>query len=72
MPNRRPWTEDDIAKLKSMVSAGASAVRVSLALKRPIAAVKNRARDLGMPFRHDLELKRERGRLLGTTTRSGG
>jgi hypothetical protein len=50
---KRVWTPEEIEKLKNMAAAGASAVRVSLALKRPINAVKDRARDEGVPFPHD-------------------
>jgi hypothetical protein len=50
---KRVWTPEEIEKLKKMAAAGVSAVRVSLALKRPLSAVKDRAREQGVPFPHD-------------------
>lgn len=58
MGKKRVWTPEEIEQLKKMVAAGASAVRVSLALKRPTSSVKNRARDEGMPFPPDRVFKK--------------
>lgn len=58
MPKKRVWTSDEIELLKKMVAAGASAMRVSIALKRPTSAVKDRARDEGVPFPHDRVLNK--------------
>ena len=60
--NKRPWSEEDLERLKALVLAGASAVRASVALKRPLKVVKLRARKLGVPFQHDNELRKERQR----------
>jgi hypothetical protein len=46
----KEWTEDEIRKLKRLREIGASAVRASLALKRNKAAVRAKARELGIAF----------------------
>ena len=56
----RVWTEEEDERLKALILSGASAVRASAALKRPLTTVKLKARKMGMPFRHDRELKKER------------
>jgi len=66
MPKNQAWTDDDFVKLKELIGKGRSAQTVALALRRPVHSVKTRAREIGMPFRHDLDLKRERQRILGT------
>ena len=58
------WTEEDAERLKALISSGASAVRASAALKRPLTTVKLKARKMGMPFPHDRELKMQRQRML--------
>jgi Myb-like DNA-binding domain len=40
------WTEEEDRKLLDMVAAGKSWVRISAALKRPLVAVRDRARTL--------------------------
>lgn len=62
----RVWSEADQEKLKTMAQAGASAQRISVALKRPLSSVKHRARDMGIPFPHDIDLAKQRRRILGT------
>jgi hypothetical protein len=59
----RPWTEEDIAKLKRLQASGASAARASVALKRSRQYVKEKARALGVPFMTMRERrKRQAGR----------
>jgi hypothetical protein len=47
-----------------MVSSGASALRTSIALKRSLEMTKRKATELGVPFRTDAELRRERQLVL--------
>ncbi|QHO75984.1 hypothetical protein ACH79_28620 [Bradyrhizobium sp. CCBAU 051011] len=61
---KRTWSEEDLERLRALVLSGASAVRASVALKRPLKVAKLRARKMGVPFRHDSELKKERQRKL--------
>jgi hypothetical protein len=66
-----PWTNEDQARLKLMMAAGASVRRIAVALKRPSDDIKQRAKDLGLPFRNKFELAKEQGRLLGTRGKHG-
>jgi hypothetical protein len=68
----RPWTEDDVERLRELVTSGVSAARASIALKRSIAVTKNKARDLGVPFRPDAELRKERKKIFQNSTDSHG
>jgi hypothetical protein len=45
-----PWTDEDVALLRKMRAAGASAGRVSVAAKKTLSSVKAKARELGIPF----------------------
>jgi hypothetical protein len=65
-----PWSESDVQRLSSLVASGASAARASVALKRSIAVTKNKARDLGVPFRPDAELRKERQKIFQNSTNS--
>ena len=60
----RIWTDEDAERLKALIISGASAVRASAALKRPLTTVKLKARKMGMSFRHDRDLKKELQRVL--------
>ena len=66
-----PWTEEDQARIKLMMAAGASARRIAVALKRPSDTVKQRAKDLGLPFRNKYELAKEGRHLLETRGNHG-
>jgi hypothetical protein len=46
----KPWSQDDIERLKAMAASGASALRTSIALKRSLATTKRKAHELGIPF----------------------
>jgi hypothetical protein len=49
-PLNRRWTPEEDELIRSFVAKGASAIRVSAALKRHKASVTERARKLGCPF----------------------
>ena len=54
---RRPWTDEDIERLKQLHASGASALRASVALKRNRVSVMTRALQLGIPFPSIRELR---------------
>lgn len=66
-----PWTEEDQARLKLTLAAGASARRIAVALKRPSDDIKQRAKNLGLPFRNKFELAKEQRPLLETRGKRG-
>ena len=47
---KRPWTEEDNARLKEFVAQDASIIRAAAALNRNIVSVRKQARKLGEPF----------------------
>ena len=47
-----------------MVASGASPLRASIALKRPLAMTRRKANELGCSFRTDSELRSERRRIF--------
>ena len=47
---KRPWTQEDNARLKEFVAQGASIIRVAAAIHRNIKSVRIQARKLGEPF----------------------
>ena len=61
---RKNWSQEDCDRLRELVASGASPLRASLALKRSLAVTKNKARDIGAPFRTESELKKERRQIL--------
>jgi GcrA cell cycle regulator len=61
---KRIWSEEDLERLRNLVQSGASAIRASVALKRPLEVVKLKARKIGVPFQYERELKKERSRIL--------
>jgi hypothetical protein len=44
------WTPEEIDRLISLAESGATVVRAAAALRRPAAAVRNKARELGKPL----------------------
>jgi len=48
--SRHPWTAEEIDLLYSLIKGGASPARASVVLKRPMLAVRSKARALGRPF----------------------
>jgi hypothetical protein len=61
------WTAADEARLREVVGAGTSAQRASVALKRRVYAVKQRAKELGILFPLEAALKKARKKLLTDT-----
>jgi hypothetical protein len=49
---RRPWTDEDVAKLKSMAQKYPSA-QIASEIGRPIASVRTKARELAISLRMD-------------------
>jgi hypothetical protein len=47
---KRPWTEEDNARLKEFVAQGVSIIRAAAALHRSIQSVRTQAKKLGDPF----------------------
>jgi hypothetical protein len=47
---KRPWTEEDNARLKEFVAQDASIIRAAAALNRSMKNVRIQARKLGAPF----------------------
>lgn len=46
----KTWTPEDIARLISLAESGATVLRAAAALRRPAAAVRTKARELGKPL----------------------
>ena len=46
----KSWSEEDISLLRKLRAAGASAARVSVAVKKTLPMVRAKARELGIPF----------------------
>lgn len=63
-PLVRRWTEEDLQKLKVLMSQGASAARCSAALNRSASSVKKAARQLGGELAGVRELKAQRREML--------
>jgi len=64
------WTPDQVAKLRELANAGASAVRIAGAVNRPINGIMDRARKLGIEIRSIKEMRakvREAERAAGVT-----
>lgn len=56
----KEWAEEEVRKLQRLRELGASLARASVALKRGKAAVRLKARELGIPFPHLNTIRRER------------
>jgi hypothetical protein len=56
----RSWTPEQIDVLRSLVRSGVSASRASVRLKRPKSSVREKAREIGMPFPLERALRAER------------
>jgi transposase-like protein len=50
MKKGRPWTVEELARIKTLVKQNVSLVRASVILKRPTASIQLQARKLGTPF----------------------
>jgi hypothetical protein len=65
---KKVWSESDAARLKVLVASGASALRASVALKRSLSVTKLKARDLGVPFQSEAELRAKRRQIFQNST----
>jgi hypothetical protein len=65
---KKVWSESDAERLKALVASGASALRASVALKRSLSVTKLKARDLGVPFRSEAELRAKRRQIFQSST----
>jgi hypothetical protein len=63
-PLVRRWTEQDLQKLRLLMSQGASAARCAAALNRSASSVKKTARQLGGELADVRELKAQRREML--------
>jgi hypothetical protein len=55
----KAWAEEEVRKLQRLRELGASLARASVALNRGKAAVRLKARELGIPFPHMITVRRE-------------
>ena len=60
MRGSKPWTEEDIERLRKLRAAGATSARISIAVKKNQNIVRAKARQLGIPFDHHRDLTRRR------------
>jgi hypothetical protein len=58
--HRGVWNDEQLELLRKFATGGASLLRASVALKRPMLSVRNKARELGTPFAHGRDVKRLR------------
>jgi len=65
---KKVWTESDAERLRALIASGSSALRASVALKRSLSVVKLKARELGVPFPSEAELKAKRRRIFQNST----
>jgi hypothetical protein len=61
---KKVWSESDAERLRALIASGASALRASVALKRSLSVIKLRARELGIPFQSEAELRAKRRRIF--------
>ena len=64
VPRKKVWSESDAERLKALIASGASALRASVALKRSLSVTKQKARELGVPFPSEAELRAKRRRIF--------
>jgi len=50
--NRRPWTKQDVRELKEHSRSKTSVKKISVAMKRTIGALRQKALDLGLSLGH--------------------
>lgn len=50
-PIVRPWSEDDLVRLRELVDQGATLLRASAALRRNRPSVRKKAHVLGLSFK---------------------
>jgi len=61
---KKAWSEDDAEQLRALIASGASALCASVALKRSLSVTKLKARELGVPFPSEAELRAKRRRIF--------
>jgi hypothetical protein len=61
--NKAPWTDQEIDKLKALVSSGVSANRASVIFRRPLTSVRRKALELGVTFESEWHQNRKRDKL---------
>jgi hypothetical protein len=65
---KKVWSENDAERLRALIASGASALRASVALKRSLSVTKLKARELGVPFPSEAELRAKRRRIFQNST----
>jgi hypothetical protein len=65
---KKVWTESDAERLRALIASGSSALRASVALKRSLSVIKLKARELGVPFPSEAELRAKRRRIFQNST----
>jgi GcrA cell cycle regulator len=60
----RVWSEEELDRLKAVVASGASALRASVILKRSLKQIKKKARELGVPFPSEADLRTMRRQIF--------
>lgn len=65
---KKVWSESDAERLRALIASGASALRASVALKRSLSVTKLKARELGVPFPSEAELRAKRRRIFQNST----
>lgn len=65
---KKVWTESDAERLRALIASGSSALRASVALKRSLSVIKMKARELGVPFPSEAELRAKRRRIFQNST----
>jgi hypothetical protein len=65
---KKVWSESDAERLRVLIASGASAFRASVALKRLLSVTKLKARELGVPFQSEAELRAKCRRIFQNST----
>jgi hypothetical protein len=58
------WSEEEVDRLKALVASDASALRASVILNRSLKQIKTKARELGVPFQSEAELRIKRRQIF--------
>ena len=68
-PHRKRWSAEDIQRLIEAIESGMSPFRAAAKLGRTVKAIQIKAREVGKPFQHILEKKREQKALRDAAAR---
>lgn len=72
MRERKLWTDEEVAKLRKLRAAGASPARVAVALNKRTDRIKAKARELGISFQAQREVrKQQRDKERAARTKAG-